>query len=611
MNNILLTILSVSVSGSILSLLIFLIKPLIKNRVSKAFSYYIWLLVLLRLVLPFGYNFSIPGASPLFAGTGVQSVTTSAVDGKISSDAISNGQTGRQSDGNGEVVASGDSENKNLPTAAATPATGNSPGFWGLVRANMFYVWLAGAIGSLCWFATAYILFSRKLSRSFEAPQEDDLTVFKKMTRGEKVRLVCSRQINTPMLMGVFHPVVVLPQLAYTANGMGSEFFGILRHELTHYHRRDIVYKWLVVFVTSLHWFNPLVYLIRREIGDACELSCDEAVIKRMTISERKYYGNTLLALAAKRRIPSGAMATTLCQGKKQLKGRLLSIMNYKKKTHAAVAFMIILTLVLTGCSVGVASFDSGKAAADQDSSSSAIQEEQTNNLEKLSQSSAASDKTSVTSAPDKTSTASSPDEDSEKQGSAQSSWTASIAEVYKAVLQGNAEFFSVDTNKNLSINQLNQAVSDDSSVTATATKFAIVDLDSDGTPEVVLWLNVNNDDYYGFEVLRYQDGVVYGYTLWYRSFMDLKENGTFSFSGGAADSGFGKMEFTGNTYSIDKITYSESSYDSENNMSVSYFVDHESATEEEFLSAISRQSEAAAATWYDFTNDNIAAMFK
>jgi len=611
MNNLLLTILSVSVSGSVLSLLIFLLRPLIKDRVSKAFLYYIWLLVLLRLVFPFGYNFSIPGTSQLFTGAGMQSAATSAVDGRTSSDTISDGQTGLQSDGNTEAPASGDSGDKNLPTTAAIPATGNSPDFWGLVKENLFYVWLAGSIGSFCWFATVYILFSRKLSRSFVAPHSDDLAVFKKMTRGEKVRLACSRQINTPMLMGVFHPVVVFPQLAYTANGMGSEFCGILRHELTHYHRHDIVYKWLVVFVTSLHWFNPLVYLIRREIGNACELSCDEAVIKSMTISERKYYGNTLLALAAKRRIPSGAMATTLCQGKKQLKGRLLSIMNYKKKTRAAVAFMIVLTLVLTGCSAGVASFDSGKAAADQESSSSAIQEEQTNNLEKLSQSSAASDKTSVTSAPDETSTASSPDEDSEKQDSAQSSGTASIAEAYKAVLQGNAEFFSVDANKNLSINQLNQAVSDDSSVTATATKFAIVDLDNDGTPEVVLWLNVNSDNYYGFEVLRYQDGIIYGYTLWYRSFMDLKENGTFSFSSGAADSGFGKINFSGNSCSIDEITYSESSYDSNNNMSVSYFVDHESATEEEFLSAIDRQSEAAAATWYDFTNDNIGIMLK
>lgn len=180
---------------------------------------------------------------------------------------------------------------------------------------------------------------------------------------------------------------------------------------------------------------------------------------------------------------------------------------------------------------------------------------------------------------------------------------------VYKSVLQNNAGFLSTDANKELNIDQLNQSVSDDSNVSAEATKFAIVDLDNDGTPEVILWLTVNGNDYYGFEVLRYQDEVVYGYTLWYRAFMELKVDGTFSYSSGAADNGFGTLAFTKNAYSIDNITYSESSFDADNNQRISYFVNNESATEDEFLSAVNKQNEKADATWYDFTDDNIAAM--
>lgn len=179
----------------------------------------------------------------------------------------------------------------------------------------------------------------------------------------------------------------------------------------------------------------------------------------------------------------------------------------------------------------------------------------------------------------------------------------------YQLVLQNKSEFFSTDVNKYLNINQLNQAVSDDSSVTAKATKLSIVDLENDGMPEVILWLVVNNNDYYGFEVLRYQDGVVYGYNLWYRAFMDLKADGTFSFSSGAADYGFGMVKFTENAYSVDKISYCESGYDSNNNQSVSYFVDHKSATEDDFLWAIKKQNEKTEATWYDFTDDNIETM--
>jgi len=182
----------------------------------------------------------------------------------------------------------------------------------------------------------------------------------------------------------------------------------------------------------------------------------------------------------------------------------------------------------------------------------------------------------------------------------------ASPMSTYKSVLQNKTQFFSTDAKKNLNISQLNQAVSDDDSVKVKAIKLAIADLENDEIPEVILWLDVNTNEYYGFEVLRYRDGVVYGYTLPYKSFMDLKDDGTFSFSSGAADSGFGKVKFTENGYSIDKITYSESSDNSGNNQITSYFVNNQSASEEDFLSAINKQSDKTAITWYDFTDENI-----
>ena len=182
----------------------------------------------------------------------------------------------------------------------------------------------------------------------------------------------------------------------------------------------------------------------------------------------------------------------------------------------------------------------------------------------------------------------------------------ASPMSTYKSVLQNKTQFFSTDAKKNLNISQLNQAVSDDDSVKVKAIKLAIADLENDEIPEVILWLDVNTNEYYGFEVLRYRDGVVYGYTLPYKSFMDLKDDGTFSFSSGTADSGFGKVKFTENGYSIDKITYSESSDNSGNNQITSYFVNNQSASEEDFLSAINKQSDKTAITLYDFTDENI-----
>ncbi|GAE90179.1 hypothetical protein [Acetivibrio straminisolvens] len=179
----------------------------------------------------------------------------------------------------------------------------------------------------------------------------------------------------------------------------------------------------------------------------------------------------------------------------------------------------------------------------------------------------------------------------------------------YRSVLQSKTTFFSIDANKELNITQLNEAVSADSSVKVEATKFAIVDLENDNVPEVILCLSVNDNDGSGFEILRYDNGMVYGYTLSYRSFMDLKADGTFSFSGGVADHGFGTIEFTNKGYTVNKITYCEASYDSGNNLIFSYIVNHKTSTEEDFLAAINMQDEKPDTIWYDFTDNNIETL--
>lgn len=149
--------------------------------------------------------------------------------------------------------------------------------------------------------------------------------------------------------------MIVLPQIDYTANGMETELRDVLRHELTHWRRHDILYKWFVVLVQSVHWFNPVVYFIRREIDKSCELSCDEAVVRGLSEQDRISYGNTLLALASERAIPRRIPATTLSERKKQLKERIISIRDYKKSTRTMVALMLVMAIALTGCATAIA----------------------------------------------------------------------------------------------------------------------------------------------------------------------------------------------------------------------------------------------------------------
>ena len=106
---------------------------------------------------------------------------------------------------------------------------------------------------------------------------------------------VCTNSfIKAPLLTGLVRPTMVLPAQVYS----NTELEYIFMHELTHYRRGDLFYKWLVEITLCLHWFNPMVYWIRKQVSRHCELSCDEAVISRFDSHRRKSYGNVLLDAA-------------------------------------------------------------------------------------------------------------------------------------------------------------------------------------------------------------------------------------------------------------------------------------------------------------------------
>jgi beta-lactamase regulating signal transducer with metallopeptidase domain len=351
MSNMMQIILSVSISASVLALVLFLLNPVLKNKASQAFCYYLWILVLLRMAIPFGYGISFSDLAIDFQNQ-TASNKSSYSDNYQNVNVDTQSNVPQTSSSTSDSISEDDADDIAVlpPDNAAYCETADSSNVLDILESNWFYIWLLGVIISILWYAVAYVVFAHRILRSCSSAYKEDSIVFNEMAGNRKVRLVCSDYTNTPMLMGVFRPVIVLPKLAYMANGMKQELKNILSHELIHDRRHDTLYKWFAVVVTSLHWFNPLVYLVRKEISLACELSCDEAVIQHMSPAERKDYGNTLLALAGNKRLSAGIMATTLCEEKKELKRRLINIMNYKKKSGLAVALMVLVALFLTAC---------------------------------------------------------------------------------------------------------------------------------------------------------------------------------------------------------------------------------------------------------------------
>ena len=414
MSEFLKTLLSLSVAGTLLLLLILGLKPLYKNRFSRRWQYYIWIIAALRFLLPF-----TPDTAPV--GWLFEQIPTAAVAGedRAGSDE-STWHTGHgETDQNGTAAPAPDGSTSTAPappgpasagpaatgpvfseptsadpalagaefsepaSAGSTPAdpvlsepTSADPALAGSVSADqvpiepvpaalhlpnlyvcLFFIWLAAALVLFTRRVTMYQGFLRHLKIGNAEVSDPDVRKLladcrERLGIKTRVRLLRNAWISSPIMTGFFRPSIILPAEELEER----ELFFVFEHELHHYKQGDMFYKWLIQTVICVHWFNPFAYLLEREVNRACELSCDEAVIAGLDDYARHEYGDTLLLFSAERnRFKNTLASVTMSEGAKHLKERLGAIMNFKKKTKmiVAVSLMAALMLAVGGLAIG------------------------------------------------------------------------------------------------------------------------------------------------------------------------------------------------------------------------------------------------------------------
>ena len=162
-------------------------------------------------------------------------------------------------------------------------------------------VWALGALGVIGWAALGHIRFLRYVRRWSAGAGERETRVCGELKEllGLRCapRLLTCQGLQTPMLAGLLRPCLLLPEESMEETPLRHA----LLHELTHYKRRDILFKLLVLWVCALHWFNPAVWLMRRAVERDLELACDDAALRVLPESERAAYGQTILSAAERR----------------------------------------------------------------------------------------------------------------------------------------------------------------------------------------------------------------------------------------------------------------------------------------------------------------------
>ncbi|KLU56267.1 peptidase M56 [Paenibacillus sp. VT-400] len=218
-------------------------------------------------------------------------------------------------------------------------------------------VWGIGVIGFSAWQVYCYRRFLNELSRTrtpvlchSEAAIQLPLMKEALGLKGN-ITLAHSTLVRSPILVGLFKPTIYLPP----ENTVKMDISMVIHHELVHLKHKDLWVKALTLGVSALHWFNPLIHIIRRDIHTWSELACDEDVVKEMSHEERRRYGETILnVMAGTKKMPAQFCSSLSGEGK-QLKRRLMIMFNVKKLKKKHWMLSMGALLLITGVSTSTA----------------------------------------------------------------------------------------------------------------------------------------------------------------------------------------------------------------------------------------------------------------
>lgn len=250
-------------------------------------------------------------------------------------------------------------ENEN-PSMSETSGTLSSRISIKLVAVGLY---LTGVILFLLYQCIGHLLFFRKVRR-WAHPVSDSglMEQYSALTASfyHPPQLLILPGVSSPMLAGLLRPVLLLPLEIESSRSVQWA----LRHELIHWKRHDLLWKALALAANALHWFNPLVWLLRQRLDRDLEQSCDEAVVQGAEESDRRSYGAVILSAASGG--PSPAVTTSLRGEAKALHRRLQRIMDCPQKRGrgwSLLCGMMCLVLVLSACAREGAPEGSGAAA--------------------------------------------------------------------------------------------------------------------------------------------------------------------------------------------------------------------------------------------------------
>ncbi|RTE10161.1 M56 family metallopeptidase [Paenibacillus whitsoniae] len=310
---------SVSIMATILVALILVLQYILKDRLKPRWLYLMWLLVILRLVLPWGPESEIS----IYNWIGYPELH--------SSDAI--------------MIQGG--------LTSASPSDSSHVDF----KAIIAVIWALGVCVGGIYAGWVNWNFARKIRKNVVAVTDARVeAIFHEchtMMGGHlSTQLVQSSRLETPALYGFRKPVVIIPHtLAETLND--EQLQHVFLHELAHRKRNDIKVNALMYVLLIIHWFNPVLWYAYRRMQDDQEVASDALALSYLPSDRRQAYGYTLIRLLERISQPVQTVGhVNLIGNKVQLQRRMRMIKQFKPKSYGWSFLGLAIMLMISGCTL-------------------------------------------------------------------------------------------------------------------------------------------------------------------------------------------------------------------------------------------------------------------
>lgn len=312
-------VLLMSAAGGALTLALLALRPITSKLFGPTWQYYIWLAVLLAMIVPVTISPAAPigGESYNAAPAPVQVLEPVAPQSEIFT-----------AENQPNVSAQ-----NNLPYVLPAEAKEISVDVSLLIEKLMLplaAIWFIGAVLALMVRMVKYSIFLNTVKHGIKPVELPDFPCEAYETR----------LMDAPLVVGLLRPRLLLPTELST-----EDLAWVMRHELVHIKRRDLLFKWFAMAVSCVHWFNPLAYIALRQIDKWCEISCDAAVVCDMDQSLRSGYMRTILGMLRGSR--GMALTTGMGGGKKFIKHRFSAIRSAGRVGKSTLVLSVITAAVL------------------------------------------------------------------------------------------------------------------------------------------------------------------------------------------------------------------------------------------------------------------------